>query len=215
MSIYRQDVVIPCPVCGEPSDSIKRYFIFDLIVFILIYAWWRQGYYIACPRCIRKHILERMAVNLIPANFMWPILIFSVGIVEILLSYQKGHSTAVYKIIKEYNLVPSASDNSSGSAGIQTYRQLYCGGNIISLADGVGITAAELPGLTGVSGYVRVAEVNRHPQNPSIFGLKNLTNQSWRAVTPDGAERVIDPGRSVRLDAGTRIDFGSVSGEIR
>ena len=76
---------------------------------------------------------------------------------------------------------------------------LYCRGKLIPLSLGTSISAVELPGFMGVTGTARVAEVVRNPQDPSVIGLKNLTDKTWRAVMPDGANRVIEPSRSLRL----------------
>ncbi len=59
------------------------------------------------------------------------------------------------------------------------------------------------------------AEVNRHPTNPNIWGLKNLSQEKWVITTPDGTVKDVDPGRSVTLTVGTRINFGKREGEIR
>jgi DNA-binding helix-hairpin-helix protein with protein kinase domain len=60
-----------------------------------------------------------------------------------------------------------------------------------------------------------VAAVVQHPANPTIWGLKNLSSQKWVITAAGGAVKDVEPGRSVTLTAGTRINFGSVEGEIR
>lgn len=60
-----------------------------------------------------------------------------------------------------------------------------------------------------------VAEVNRHPTNPNLWGLKNLTTEKWSSTKSDGTIQDIFPGKSVPLISGTRILFGSKQGEIR
>ena len=59
------------------------------------------------------------------------------------------------------------------------------------------------------------AAVQRHPQNPNVWGLKNLSPAKWVMTAPDGAIRDVEPGRSVSLAAGVKVNFGSVEGEIR
>lgn len=59
------------------------------------------------------------------------------------------------------------------------------------------------------------ASIQRHPQNPNIWGLKNLSPAKWVMTAPDGAIRDVEPGRSVSLAAGVKVNFGSVEGEIR
>ncbi len=61
-----------------------------------------------------------------------------------------------------------------------------------------------------------VAEVVRHPKDPSIWGLRNLGTEKW-TVTTDAGQTYQDvaPGRSATLAVGTRINFGKQEGEIR
>lgn len=60
-----------------------------------------------------------------------------------------------------------------------------------------------------------VAAVNRHPTNPHIWGLKNLSGEKWVAFRANGTVRDVEPGRSETLAVGTRINFGRAEGEIR
>jgi len=59
-----------------------------------------------------------------------------------------------------------------------------------------------------------VAAVTRHPENPAIWGLKNLSAQTWSATNNKGEIKDVLPGRSVTLVPGTRINFGHIEGEI-
>jgi len=59
------------------------------------------------------------------------------------------------------------------------------------------------------------ATVAQHPGNPAIWGLKNLTGRNWVISSGEGAIKEVEPGRSVTLAAGTRINFGGVEGDIR
>ncbi len=60
-----------------------------------------------------------------------------------------------------------------------------------------------------------VAEVSRHPTNPNLWGLKNLSSERWVAEKPDGTIQEVEVGRSLTLASGTKIHFGSSQGEIR
>ena len=60
-----------------------------------------------------------------------------------------------------------------------------------------------------------VAEVIRHPSNPTIWGLKNGTLEKWVATLPDGSLKDVPPGKSVALQPNVKINFGRVEGEIR
>ena len=57
----------------------------------------------------------------------------------------------------------------------------------------------------------RIAEVSQHPTMTDVVGLKNETVQTWSAVMPDGTHVSIEPGRSVRLVAGSVLQV-SIAG---
>lgn len=59
-----------------------------------------------------------------------------------------------------------------------------------------------------------MATVTRHPTEPNIWGLKNLSRQNWSATNTRGEVKDVGPGRSVTLAAGTRINFGRTEGDI-
>ena len=59
-----------------------------------------------------------------------------------------------------------------------------------------------------------VAAVTKHPSDPSIWGLKNLSVQTWSATNQRGEVKDVSPGRSVTLALGMRINFGHAEGEI-
>jgi serine/threonine protein kinase len=59
-----------------------------------------------------------------------------------------------------------------------------------------------------------VAAVATHPTNPSIWGLKNLSQDKWFITSAENVKDV-EPGRSVTLAVGTKIQFGQIEGEIR
>lgn len=61
----------------------------------------------------------------------------------------------------------------------------------------------------------QVAAMVQHPQNPGIWGIKNLSAEKWVVTTAEGTVNDVEPGRSVNLAVGTRINFGRVEGEIR
>ena len=60
-----------------------------------------------------------------------------------------------------------------------------------------------------------VAAVTRHPQDPSIWGLKNLCDEKWVVTTADGAIKDVEPGRSTRLAVGIKVNFGKTEGKVR
>jgi len=83
------------------------------------------------------------------------------------------------------------------------------------LASGARLSPKDVSGLEPAGGDGPVAEVSSHPSEPGVFGLKNLSQRTWRAALVSGRHVQIDPGRSIRLDAGVRIDFGRTEGTIK
>lgn len=59
-----------------------------------------------------------------------------------------------------------------------------------------------------------LAIMQQHPQNPNIWGLKNLSTTTWQITTADGTVKVVEPQRSVALNLGTIINFGVVEGHF-
>ena len=60
-----------------------------------------------------------------------------------------------------------------------------------------------------------VAEVTRHPSDPNLWGLKNISGTKWVVTLPNGTLKDVEPGRSAPLASNTKIAFGKVDGEIR
>jgi hypothetical protein len=58
------------------------------------------------------------------------------------------------------------------------------------------------------------AQVTQRPTDPNVWGLKNLSAIKWVMTTATGTMRDVEPGRSVTLALGTKIQFGNVEGEI-
>jgi serine/threonine protein kinase len=59
-----------------------------------------------------------------------------------------------------------------------------------------------------------VATVSRHPTDPSIWGLQNVSPEKWVINAADGV-RDVAPGRNVTLVPGVKINFGRAEGEVR
>jgi eukaryotic-like serine/threonine-protein kinase len=60
-----------------------------------------------------------------------------------------------------------------------------------------------------------VASISTHPTRPGIWGLKNLSQVRWVITKAGGEVKDVEPGQSFTLAAGTKIQFGNTSGEIR
>lgn len=76
-------------------------------------------------------------------------------------------------------------------------------------------TGRTVPGdAIGLAGSPSGAAVEPHPSRPGIFGLRNLSGAPWRVTLEDSSSHQVPPGQAVRIMAGTRIEFGRVTGII-
>jgi hypothetical protein len=91
---------------------------------------------------------------------------------------------------------------------------LMIGGQRLSLTETTHLTVRDIPCLTAPAADGIVAEVREHPDDPALLILRNLSNNVWESVLPDGAVRTVQPAGTVRLLAGTRLVFGRQSGVI-
>jgi eukaryotic-like serine/threonine-protein kinase len=59
-----------------------------------------------------------------------------------------------------------------------------------------------------------VAEVAAHPRDPAILGLRNLTSGKWVMTNAEGVMKDVEPGRSVTIAPGVKVNFGGFEGEV-
>src|SRR5437868_2960255 len=88
-------------------------------------------------------------------------------------------------------------------------------GRSFDLRIGATLNSQDLSGLHSVPPGGPVAIVKPHPADPAIYGLQNLSQLSWRVHLANSDSVEVKPGKNVRLAAGTRVNFGSIEGEIR
>ncbi|OJV96068.1 MAG: serine/threonine protein kinase [Chloroflexi bacterium 54-19] len=93
--------------------------------------------------------------------------------------------------------------------------RLRLGRNIIMLNADTKLYPHHLDSHRGFDQSQPVAEVSQNPQNPGIFGLKNLSAQNWILINTSGETRNVEPGRTTILINGYKINFGNIEGEIR
>lgn len=94
-------LMVACPECGRPSDSIKSYWMMDLLVFILAFVYHRRKKYVCCPRCMRKHLLVTgFTYNIVLANLLWLMLILPWTLILLAASFTGGHSSEVYGLLE-------------------------------------------------------------------------------------------------------------------
>lgn len=59
-----------------------------------------------------------------------------------------------------------------------------------------------------------VSEVVQSPKNPLLFGMKNLTKNTWVYIKPDGTQITVGPERSALITKNANIDFGQSIGQF-
>jgi hypothetical protein len=84
----------------------------------------------------------------------------------------------------------------------------------LALSEGVKFSVRDIPGLESSRKDGVVAEISRSPTDAAILGLKNLSCRRWDVVLSGGRNIQVDPGQSLRLQAGAEIDFGNSVGRI-
>jgi len=86
--------------------------------------------------------------------------------------------------------------------------------NQFPLTAGLQFTSQQIPGLEPDAPGDLVAEVQAHPQEPGVLGLKNRSRIAWQATNVTGTPLTIEPGRSVKVAGGTVVQFGRTEGKI-
>ena len=56
--------LLPCPECGQQTDSLKGYRLPTFLLFILVAASFKHGLVVGCPACMRKKLLKLGLINL-------------------------------------------------------------------------------------------------------------------------------------------------------
>lgn len=59
-----------------------------------------------------------------------------------------------------------------------------------------------------------VGQVAKHPNNPEIWGLKNISDKTWKVITANNQLLDVFPQKSFSLVPGTKINFGNSGGII-
>jgi hypothetical protein len=109
---------------------------------------------------------------------------------------------------------PARVSAPAGRGAVGAFVLQLSNGKSLALSKGATLAAADLPGLHSVPPGGAVAAVNAHPTDPAIVGLQNLSQLPWRVYLANGDSVEIKPGKSTRLAAGVKFDFGSIRGEV-
>lgn len=108
------------------------------------------------------------------------------------------------------NAAPLTAVGSSVEPGLL---MLHLGDSRIPVAIGARIYASQAPGLQSENGIV--GEVSANPNDARVLGLKNCSLQPWVVIQPNGDERELQPGKSIRLSAGMQLRLGSLLAQVR
>lgn len=89
------DQEFACPLCNQPTRHLKQYRYIRWFVFIFVGSLWQATVIRACPSCMRWEIGKYALFNMLPANFLWLVLLLPWAMVLCLMSLVDGHSRAV------------------------------------------------------------------------------------------------------------------------
>lgn len=59
-----------------------------------------------------------------------------------------------------------------------------------------------------------VGEVVQNPNNPNLWGVKNLSQENWTYIKADGTQIPVSEGRSAAIAKDAKINFGQIIGEF-
>ena len=90
-----------------------------------------------------------------------------------------------------------------------------CQGRVFPLAHGQSFTRTEFPMLSPSQPGGSVAAVSANPSDPAMLGLRNMTGHAWTAWMPDGTQRQVVPGQTMRLADGVVVQWGSAQAQVR
>jgi hypothetical protein len=85
----------------------------------------------------------------------------------------------------------------------------------IPAAVGARLWERQAPGATASRGDGVVGEISANPNDPSVLGVKNLSQQTWAVTLADGTARELAPGRSIRIEAGMKLKIGDLLAVVR
>jgi beta-lactamase regulating signal transducer with metallopeptidase domain len=89
--------LLPCPVCFQPTDSVKQYRYVKWCVFFFAGAVWQAVVHRACPGCMRQFVWRRCLFTAVPAHLLWLMGLLPWALCLIAASYRPGHSRAVVR----------------------------------------------------------------------------------------------------------------------
>lgn len=109
-----------------------------------------------------------------------------------------------YDVKKEAEGTPHTCWNCKGEVKVPA--KMIVGKNTVLITSNAKIFAHHLKGdgdMDTVAG-----EVTINPKDPTVWGIRNLTESNWTYQGPDGTQVAVAPGRVARILPEARIDFG-------
>jgi hypothetical protein len=94
-----QLTLLDCPVCGSATPQLKRVKLFQWLVFLVVFYWVRTVVYTACPGCMRKALVKRTLLNLVPGNLAWLLIVLPVHGLAFFRSFAAGPSSGLVEEI--------------------------------------------------------------------------------------------------------------------
>lgn len=79
-------------MCRQQTESLKVYRLPTFLLFIFVGASFRHGDIAACPPCMRGKLAKLAAINILPANLLWLLLLLPWYSIAALRSMTQGHS---------------------------------------------------------------------------------------------------------------------------
>lgn len=117
-----------CPVCHRPSDHLKESRLYDFVLFLVIFgAIARTARYTACPACMRKLIIKKTLINIVPAHIAWPV-IFVIHAVQFVKTYTGSQQQMPRPAANPYNAPPITPEHGQQpSLGPSNATRIACG----------------------------------------------------------------------------------------
>lgn len=98
---------LPCPMCQQPTDSLKSSTMLSLLLFVWVAAWWKVKRVVACPACLRRELVLSTLRNTLLANLFAPIVWLWHGFL-FLQSFSLGHAPEVLAMTQAAQPRPGA-----------------------------------------------------------------------------------------------------------
>ena len=84
-----------CPVCQQPTDSLKQYRVIRSIVAIPIHVHFTSIVYQSCPRCMRAFVWRRCLINGLTTWIVGYAILLPYTLALTIATMRKGHSWPV------------------------------------------------------------------------------------------------------------------------